>query len=239
MINRSSRSINLSPNIGLSIDVRVTQRPSLYQCSTYQPDQLISTNLPDTADRTKKRRNGVNISNLIPLTSSNAKSLDKALFGLTNSRSLRKNSGLLRYMVQNDKCDILAITETWLQNEQYLASEFCPDGYVLLREDRLGQRGGGVAVLCRAEYKPKRLRSRKYDSFESLMVSLSSAPNSMRIAVIYRPPGLSCATFINDFTSFLEDNALGGDSLLIIPRETEGYGFELVRLSVRPSVRPP
>ena len=49
-----------------------------------------------------------------------------------------------------------------------------------------------------------------------MSVSLPSAPDSMRIAVIYRPPALSCAKFIEDFTSFLEDNALGGDSLLII-----------------------
>ena len=71
------------------------------------------------------------------------------MLGLTNARSLRKNSALLRYMVQNEKCDILAITETWLQDDSYVASEFCPEGYILLQEDRQGQRGGGVAVLCR------------------------------------------------------------------------------------------
>ena len=37
----------------------------------------------------------------------------------------------------------------------------------------------------------------------------------MRIAVIYRPPGTSCSAFIDEFTSFLEDTALGGDSLVI------------------------
>ena len=39
-------------------------------------------------------------------------------------------------------------------------------------------------------------------------MSLSSAPKSLRIAVIYRPPGTSCSTFIDEFTTFPEDTAL-------------------------------
>ena len=154
VIDKSLHARNLSPNIGLSIDVRVTQRPSLHQCSTYRPDQLISINHPNTVHRIKKSSTGANISNLISLTSSRTKSMDKAVFGLTNARSLRKNHALLKYMVQSEKCDILSITETWLHDDHYISSEFCPEGYDLLREDRVGQRGG-VAVLCRADYKPK------------------------------------------------------------------------------------
>ena len=65
MINKSWNAGNISPNIGLSIDVRVTQRPCLYQCPIYQPDQLILPTLPHTADRVKKTRSGADISNFI------------------------------------------------------------------------------------------------------------------------------------------------------------------------------
>ena len=119
-------------------------------------------------------------------------------------------------MVQCEKCDILAITETWLQEgDPYTSADFRSDGFTLLREDRVGQKGGGLAVLCRSEFNPSRPSSQKHDSFESMVVSISSAPNSIRIAVIYRPPNSSCAKFIEEFTCFLENIALGGDSILI------------------------
>ena len=216
---------NISTNIDLSIDVRVTQRPNYTQRPSLRPDQLISTkttqcdgfhNSRVVFRKGKQAFSGVNSSNLIPIPLVKSRSLDNSLFGLVNARSLRKNSGLLRYMVSHEKWDILAITETWIrENDPYTPSEFCPDGYTLLREDRIGQQGGGIAVLCRDDFKPRRITSQKYESFESLLISVSSAPNSLRIAVIYRPPALSCAKFIEEFTSFLENIAIGGDPILI------------------------
>ena len=49
-----------------------------------------------------------------------------------------------------------------------------------------------------------------------MIVSITTAPNSMRIAVIYRPPASSCSKLIEEVNSFLEDTALGGDSLVIV-----------------------
>ena len=210
----SALNNNVSPNIDLSIGVRVTQRPDCTQGPTYRPDQLFLT---ETNQSNVRNIKGANKSNLISLTPVKPISLENALFGLINARSLRKNSGLLRYMVQSTKCDILAITETWLsEHDPFTPADFCPDGYSLLRMDRKGQIGGGIALLCRKEYKPKNLSTHKHESFESMIISVSSAPNSLRIAVIYRPPSSSCAKFIDEFTAFLENCAIGGDSILIV-----------------------
>ena len=43
VIHKSQQTTNQSSNIGLSIDVRVTQRPDLHQRPIYRPNQLIST----------------------------------------------------------------------------------------------------------------------------------------------------------------------------------------------------
>ena len=50
------------------------------------------------------------------------------------------------YVVEND-IDLLAITETWLlDQDSHATSELCPTGYMLHSVPR-GSRGGGIALL--------------------------------------------------------------------------------------------
>ena len=60
VIYKSQQTTKHSPNIGLSIDVRVTQRPDLHQRPIYRPNQLISTRLSQTADQSKNTNTAVN-----------------------------------------------------------------------------------------------------------------------------------------------------------------------------------
>ena len=137
-------------------------------------------------------------------------------FGTINARSIRKNLNTLRFLVQNDGLDILSITETWLRSDDhYEINEICPTGYNLLHADRNDRPGGGVGFLIRNNYKPKVIKTSAYSSFEHMAISVSSAPDSVRFLVIYRPPSLSVATFIEEFSALLEDIALGGSSLVI------------------------
>jgi exonuclease III len=111
---------------------------------------------------------------------------------------------------------ILALTETWLKvRDFYEPAEICPPEYTILREDREERKGGGVAIMCKKEYKPNRIKTGAYHSFEHLSVKLKSTPFFLRIVVIYTPPSSSIKTFLSDFGSFLEDNALSGSPFIL------------------------
>ena len=59
--------------------------------------------------------------------------------------------------VTTNKIDVCFISETWLNSNVPLIL-ICPDGYALISKDRLDIRpGGGVAILCRKDWKINKL----------------------------------------------------------------------------------
>ena len=133
-----------------------------------------------------------------------------------NARSIKNSSDLIKQIVIEDDIPILTLTETWLREiDIFDTLNVCPNGYVFLRNDRKGKNGGGVAVLCSEFLKPSVVKSQQYNSFEHLIISVKSAPNSARIVALYRPPSSSQALFIEEFTSFLEEHTLSGDPIVL------------------------
>ncbi|TRZ10812.1 hypothetical protein HGM15179_016281 [Zosterops borbonicus] len=61
----------------------------------------------------------------------------------TNARSMGNKQEELEATVQQQSCDVVAITETWWDDSQSWSTAL--DGYKLFRRDRKGRRGGGVA----------------------------------------------------------------------------------------------
>ena len=76
------------------------------------------------------------------------------------------------------------------------------------------KKGGGIAFLLCNGFNSCLLPTDEFSSFEHLAISVSTAPNSARLVVIYRPPTLSLAAFIEEFALLLEDIALGGTSIV-------------------------
>ena len=68
-----------------------------------------------------------------------------------NARSIANKSKQLYSLMLGKKYDFIFITETWL-NLNHLDSNFCTDGYQIIRNDRLISTGGGVLVLYRNKY---------------------------------------------------------------------------------------
>jgi len=69
----------------------------------------------------------------------------------TNACSLSGKMDELRSLIYTDNFDILAITETWA-NEEITDAELALDGYVLFRNDRKKgdyTKGGGVALYMK------------------------------------------------------------------------------------------
>ena len=58
-----------------------------------------------------------------------------------NARSMGNKQEELEAIVQQDRCDLVAITETWWDNSHDWSAAM--DGYKIFRRDRQGRRGGG------------------------------------------------------------------------------------------------
>ncbi|KAF0287361.1 hypothetical protein FJT64_014208 [Amphibalanus amphitrite] len=78
--------------------------------------------------------------------------------------------------------------ETWLSpqiSDQFLAFP----GYSVLRQDREGRRGGGVAILCRSEIEAQRMSMPAGGALETLWASVSwRGGRPTTVGVVYRPP---------------------------------------------------
>ncbi len=95
-------------------------------------------------------------------------------------------------MVLSFEPGLICVTESWLHSDiddDVLHIE----NYALLRDDRVGRRGGGVCCWVHTCFRPKLITpsSSKPVSIECLFVSLTSL-NVVLISV-YIPPGLPCA----------------------------------------------
>ena len=74
-----------------------------------------------------------------------------------NARSLAKPDAAVSLNVElcTNNIDICFVTETWL-NDKIPSSLVCLGNYVFVRKDRCDSRsGGGVAILCRDDWKVK------------------------------------------------------------------------------------
>ena len=99
-----------------------------------------------------------------------------------NARSLVKldaTSGLSTDLSSN-KTDICIVSETWL-NSRVSSHLVRPDGYIILRKNCENQRtGGGVALICRDNWKIKGL--------ECLWSQVFTTNSKYFIASLYHPP---------------------------------------------------
>lgn len=116
------------------------------------------------------------------------------VFAHLNCRSLLPSFDDVRDLLNQHNFTILALTETWL-NEDVDDADLHIDGYVLLRKDR-GSRGGGVAFYLRENLCCKIVPSLSVG--ERLWVNVKLNGLCVVVGVAYRPPSTSVADFIDD-----------------------------------------
>ena len=113
--------------------------------------------------------------------------------------------------------DVAIITETHLKPSKHPDGCFDISGYSLIRRDRVGRRGGGVAIYARSSMKPTVWKSRDDDpKFEILWVRLS---NNCFIGALYHPPtptGYTPVEMLNYVESAVEELAVANPDALII-----------------------
>ena len=140
-----------------------------------------------------------------------------------NTRSVnRKELSIKDYVSEND-IDILAITETWLQenNNDFSIAEMCPIRYQFHHVTRKNTRGGRVGLLLKKHIKVKKQSQKEFCSFEYLDVILNNYNIFTRTIVIYRPPpskdnNLRTSMFFKEFCIFLEQVIILSANILIV-----------------------
>ena len=145
-------------------------------------------------------------------------------FALVNSRTIMNKTLMLKdYIIEHD-LDILAITETWLHDDDFdvfFCHDICPAGFRFYHDPRTTSEGGGVALLVRNQFKVCKQQLADYKSFEAFEAVLKSSGNhNLSLVIIYRPPlstsnGLSVKLFLEEFSAYLEHSALAPGHLLL------------------------
>lgn len=85
---------------------------------------------------------------------------------------------------------------------------------MLINTPRLMGRGGGLATVCKQQYKCHRLSTACYSSFEFQLLRLEFYKSVLGV-VVYRPPKYS-QVFIQEFSEFLSTILLLSDHILLV-----------------------
>ncbi|KAM4676013.1 uncharacterized protein O3C94_008651 [Discoglossus pictus] len=199
---------------------------------------LISTCFqPRSTPRAKNTRK---TQNLIPITCHKPSTLPFSC-ALWNARSICNKLTFTHDLFTTNSLNLLALTETWLSSSDTASpAALSHGGFHLSHTPRPGNKqGGGVGVLlssrCTFHLIPP-VPSLQFSSFEAHTIRLFS-PISLRVAVIYRPPGTS-SQFLDHFSAwlphFLSSNIptlILGDFNIAIDTPTSSAAAKLLALT--------
>ncbi|KAM4652246.1 LOW QUALITY PROTEIN: uncharacterized protein O3C94_014610 [Discoglossus pictus] len=198
---------------------------------------LISTCfLPRSTPRAENTRK---TQNLIPITCHKPSTLPFSC-ALWNARSICNKLTFTHDLFTTNSLNLLALTETWLSSSDTASpAALSHGGFHLSHTPRPGNKqGGGVGVLlssrCTFHLIPP-VPSLQF-SYEAHTIRLFS-PISLRVAVIYRPPGTS-SQFLDHFSAwlphFLSSNIptlILGDFNIAIDTPTSSAAAKLLALT--------
>ena len=108
--------------------------------------------------------------------------------GHLNVQSIAAKLDDVTLLLRDQQLDILCLSETWLSPQ--ISDLFLTfPGYDVLRQDREGRRGGGVAILHRSEMEVQQLVMPACGPLETLWTSVSwRGGRPTTVGVVYRPP---------------------------------------------------
>lgn len=131
-----------------------------------------------------------------------------------NIRSLRCNFDELRIFIESfsNKPDIIALTETWLTENDSLPS-FSIDGFITPIVKNRSTRGGGVALYIKNSLSH---RSIEVNEGECKGCEISLRHNEkFKIFVAYNPPSDNKAAFMNNLEAVISRNSENSNFLLV------------------------
>ena len=125
---------------------------------------------------------------------------------LLNAQSVRNKTTELRELIWEQGIDVFAITETWLSATDNLKiNELLPNTHKLFHTPRNFGQGGGVGIVLSKAFTSVRYRViGTFVSFEYLALEFKANNVQFLFVVVYRPPQLSKATFLEEFSVLLD-----------------------------------
>ena len=136
---------------------------------------------------------------------------------LINARSVGNKIPHILYLILENELDILVITETWLYSSQTaLMNAITPEGYTIFSNPRDDRVGGGVAIICRKDFRCEIKGCPSLSkSFEYFQLDMIFNSKTVSIFPVYRPePNTeNMNTFFHEFSSLLE-------TLTIVPHDS-------------------
>ena len=112
-----------------------------------------------------------------------------------NTRSITNKLDQIRLMMHKKSTDILAITETWLDNS-WTDNELVITGYNLFRRDRKTAQGGGIIVYTHNSLSAERRSDVESGQIEQISIEFKQfrcAP--ILLSCFYRPPDSTVSLF--------------------------------------------
>jgi hypothetical protein len=110
-------------------------------------------------------------------------------------------------LISTNNFDIIALTETWLKNEDEMNMFKIPN-YNLEFKHRTNKNGGGVLLYikdCLAYSVEGEINDIKFESFEHISISITRQnSHKENFICIYKPPNTKMKHFINEFEQLLD-----------------------------------
>jgi Reverse transcriptase (RNA-dependent DNA polymerase)/Endonuclease-reverse transcriptase len=136
-----------------------------------------------------------------------------------NAQSLANidHANILRHLLIDSCVDLAAISETWLSSKH--PDKICAvQGYNLVRNDREGLRGGGVALLIKQNIKFKVLSSSPSlfdpNNIEFICCEINFENSNLLVIALYRRPHTSCS--FNSFFTELQKQIFQYDEVIVV-----------------------
>ena len=93
-------------------------------------------------------------------------------------------------MVEDIDPHIIGITESWV-NTDITDAELGLTGYIMLRRDRKGRRGGGVILYVKESIQAYKIKlEREADCVEAVWYKIVSGNSTLTIGLVYRSPNI-------------------------------------------------
>ena len=151
-------------------------------------------------------QNGCNLNNIITIKKQGHKPENKIIFGTCNIQSVRLKELQVSDLVNDYSLDFLLLTETWLSdkhNQWKDCTTLNKDGLSLSTSDRVGRKGGGLALIHKTAYKTKLLNKGTKPTFKHASWELRIKNVNLIIHSIYHPPPSLANKMTNDM--FIEE----------------------------------
>ena len=148
----------------------------------------------------------INTNNLIRIKNNGYKVDSRIIFATCNKQSLHYKELQVSQLIYDYSLDFLVLTETWLNNYHHNWKDTTilnRDNLKLCTANCKAGKGGGLALIHKAQYPVKTISSGTKASFEYAVWELRIKCNIITIHGIYHPPYSSTNRITN--TKFIED----------------------------------